>query len=283
MLPNNNTQLSDAAIAARKIDNKEINYHFCDALGSGSSSDVYKGTYKQKQVAIKFLALIDSDKEHILRTEIKTMVFLELNQAPNIPTFYGYTMDENGAQNLVLEYMPNGDLQTFIRKQSSQLLSISQKTQIIGDVITALAFLHAVNLIHGDVKSANILLDNVCRAKLSDFDSVVETGSALKHSTTLRWMAPEYLDDTPLTPAVDIYSVGVCLWEVVAWKRPFGDIDSWQVNIPNEVRVNNLREPIPSDCPSNIAKLITWCWKTAAHERPSAKEMQDELIKPLKP
>ena len=279
--PNKLNELRPELIAAKKIAIESIQspYPF-EELGRGSSGSVERCSWNKKTVAVKYLALKDKDRDH-LRAEIKMMILLESKHAPNIVTLYGFTWDEGGAQNLVLAYLPNGDLQQFIKNHTANALIQGQKYHIARDVITALAFIHALEIIHGDLKSANILLDENFNAKLADFGSALENGNLPTEPTTQRWAAPEYLTEEPLTPKADIFSFSVCLWELFTWQRPFATLDSWDDNIIRQVSENNLRETVPKDCPPKIAHLINWGWAKEPALRPSANTLQQELSTPI--
>ena len=77
---------------------------------------------------------------------------------------------------------------------------------------------------------------------------------------------------------MDVYSFSMLMWEIIAWKRPFNNIDSYVVDIPEEVCNNDLRETIPDDCQPKLAKLIRWGWQKNPDNRPTSAMVQEELI-----
>lgn len=146
---------------------------------------------------------------------------------------YGVSLD--GAEPcLVYQYMPNGSLEDrLLCKANTPPLSWSQRINIGEGIARALNYLHTLKgsaFVHGDVKSANVLLDQLYEPKLGDFGLArqVSTGSGLYthctvsavHGTSV-YLPFEYLRQKILSPAVDVYSYGIVMLEMATGKRAF--------------------------------------------------------------
>jgi len=253
---------------------------FENELGRGGFGVVYKGIYRYNEVAIKELHLIHPSEQAL--EEFKQEMNLMANlRCPQIITSYGvYTKPSYG---IVMEYMPMGSL--FDVLCSNKQLDWPIRYSIALDMTKGVAFLHKSNIIHRDLKSLNVLLDEHMRAKLTDFGlakikyETTSTPSSNQQVGTLLWMAPElFKSNAQCTQKSDIYSLGMTLWELVTRKRPFKD--AINTAIAAQWVQEGQREEIPADCPPKMAKLITFCWNQEASERPTADEIVQLLLAP---
>ncbi len=243
-----------------------------EKLGQGTFGVVYQGTWRHNQVAVKELLLsrLSRGSEEEFKQETDIMARL---RSPNIVQFYGYC--ENPYR-IVMEYMPKGSLDRVLHDPQENL-SWDLRIRIAMDISSGLAFLHCEDILHRDVKSLNVLLNEVYRAKLTDFglSSIKhesQSSSAAKQSAgTLAWMAPELTTgDEGCTKESDIYSLGITLWELASRELPFKDVAKPAL-IPLKA-AQGKRDKIPLDCPAKLASLIEACWATEPSERPSAEE-----------
>jgi len=257
-----------------QIDYRELN--FGRELGRGGFGVVHQGTWrKHTDVAIKQLLsdAISAEANEEFDTESQVMARL---RSPHIVQFYGYCL--NPRHCIVMEYMPNGSLYSVL-KNIKQPLDWTIRVRIAIDMACGLAFLHQEHIVHRDIKSLNVLLDQSYRAKLTDFGLSkvkIETKSqSMANQTsedavgTIAWMAPELFERRAIyTQKSDIYSLGVTLWELVSRKIPFADASNPSL-IPSWVSKGE-REDIPKDCPAKLASLIAACWEASPGKRPDA-------------
>ena len=129
------------------------------------------------------------------------------------------------------------------------------------DTAKAVHYLHCFNppILHRDLKSLNLLLDEAFRIKLADFGwtrtlSIYMTGKI----GTYQWMAPEVIGGQTYTEKADVFSYGIILWEISSREPPYRNISGQQVSV--EVLNNDLRPTIPKKTPENFAKLMRKCW-----------------------
>lgn len=244
-------------------------------LGQGSFGIVYKGTYQFAPVAVKRLQIgnLSSEAQEEFRKEAEMMAQL---RHPNIVHFYGYC---SIPKCLVMEYMPKGSLFSVLHDKR-QILDWNVRIRIAVDMVSGLAFLHSKAILHRDIKSLNVLLDEQGKARLTDFGlSKVknETKSLTKNAQkskelvgTLPWIAAELFDGEKYTYKSDIYSLGITFWELASRQIPYAEHTSEAIPV---FVSRGKREAIPEDCPEKLAYLIQQCWASNPEARPTASEL----------
>eukprot|EP01094_Clydonella_sp_ATCC50884_P017768 TRINITY_DN315_c0_g1_i17.p1 TRINITY_DN315_c0_g1~~TRINITY_DN315_c0_g1_i17.p1 ORF type:complete len:529 (+),score=120.88 TRINITY_DN315_c0_g1_i17:1158-2744(+) len=245
-------------------------------IGRGGLGVVYSGRWGHEEVAVKeAMGLAGSDVAQLVQ-EAEAMQQLH---SPHVVTLYGVALREVAGQSstamLVMELMRGGSLHALLH--NGEPLPWSRRLQIVKDVAKGLRYMHQVDFLHRDVKSGNVLLDEYGRPKVADFGF-----SQLKHSLSLQstrhqsagtpvWMAPElFKRRAKFTPACDVYSFGMLMWEVAARAVPFADAHSPEVAI--KWIEEGEKEDIPEDTPPAYAELLQRCWSSDAAERPSMAE-----------
>ncbi|CAN0276359.1 unnamed protein product [Ectocarpus sp. 8 AP-2014] len=182
---------------------------------------------------------------------------------------------------LVMELLAGGDLRAML-KNSKQPLPEDKCRQIIQDVCAGMAFLHSKATVHGDLKSANVLLDGRRRAKIGDFGSSrwtqnTERSTGLATYTTnpgpsahisFAWTAPEVLESKETSKASDVYSFGMVAWEVLTRQTPWAD-QARPRDIYLRVVMREERPVIPVDAPVDIAEMVRSCWAQEPEDRPT--------------
>jgi len=190
---------------------------------------------------------------------------------PNITTVMGAVTSEEPM--LLMEYMENGSLYDAIRNDTIDLDSQEDVLIIAQDIAHGLRFLHSADLIHGDLKAKNVLLDSNFRAKLSDFGLSSKTREDVARGTPY-WMGPELLSGESTNCAEsDIYAFGILLYELYSRKNPYEGEDYKNVlRLICDPAVSK-RPPVPTLCPPNVAALIKDCWEHDPKNRPTAKDV----------
>jgi serine/threonine protein kinase len=242
-------------------------------IGRGGFGDVYEGQWKGQDVAIKKLhmhALPNAAVKRDFDAEVRVMWS---SQYPRILRLYGVTEAGNCA--MVMERMQRS-LHDLIH--SEEEIPEGKRVQIAIDIAQGLASLHEQNIVHRDLKSQNILLGKGDRGKISDFGLAkirVHTKSTTKlggASGTVRWGAPEVLGLKPqATPASDMYSYGMILWEILTRKIPFSEQSDDSI-VRAAVR-DGEREDIPEECGPVWQGVIKGCWEQDPGKRPTASEV----------
>ena len=150
------------------------------------------------------------------RAFVEEMRILSQLRHPCIVTVMGAVLHPGEGPLLVMEYMDRGSLRELLSNQTFPL-DPEQTLPLIRDILQGLRFLHAATpnpIIHGDVKSANVLVDANFRAKIADF-GLSASGRARLMVGTPFWMAPELLQGGCISTQSDVYAFGVLLWYVL--------------------------------------------------------------------
>lgn len=228
-------------------------YQVIEEIGRGGFSVVYRAEHPKlkKTVAIKLMIpSLFADPESINRfiQEALTVAALKDEHITQVLDL----AEEQGRLFMVMEYMPGGDLHTWLQKNGK--LSFRHSVEIINSIAAALDYAHKQGIIHGDVKPGNILMTADGGAKLTDFGllhAVESSGVTSADMTrgTPYYISPEQAEGQRATQLSDQYSLGVVAYELFANQVPF------QGDTPLTIYVKHVHEAPP---PSSLANpLIT--------------------------
>ncbi|KAL1517295.1 hypothetical protein ABEB36_001077 [Hypothenemus hampei] len=226
-------------------------------LGQGGFATVFRGNWKCTQVAIKRLEHSKSDVIEPYQQSLRELHCLNAYKHDNVLPLYGYSIDGDH-QCLVYQYMAGGSLDKRIRtKDNSRIMSWPTRLNIAIGTARGLQFLHTTlrgdkPLIHGDIKSANILLDLMDQPKIGDFGLSREgpgkdkTHILVSRAHGTRPYAPEeFLRSKQFSTKIDTYSFGVVLFELATGYPPMvkhnKPLKDHVVNYPEE-HVINLKD-----------------------------------------
>ncbi|KAL2483328.1 Protein kinase superfamily protein [Forsythia ovata] len=137
---------------------------------------------------------------------------------------------------LVVEYLAGGTLKSYLIKNRIKKLPLKVVVRIALDIARGLSYMHSLNIVHRDVKTENMLLDKEGRVKITDFGvSRVEAANLSEMTVrtgTVGYMAPEVFIGIPYDRKCDVYSFGICLWEIYCCSMPFYNITSIEESSP---------------------------------------------------
>ncbi|PCH42817.1 hypothetical protein WOLCODRAFT_25573 [Wolfiporia cocos MD-104 SS10] len=251
-----------------------------EKVGIGFFSDVYRGTWAGRTVAIK--VLVEATPKQLFVHE--ATIWKEL-QHPNVLELLGASSaSADPPYFFVSPYYRNGTLVSYLRGLPS--LDAVDIPKRIHEIAKGMAYLHEKDVLHGDLKGANILVDDGGHCVITDFgqsemksEAYRISGEPLPHGT-LRWQAPELMAGqiNKTTPQIDVYAFAMCCIEVlmkgsVPW--PLADDDS----VRHFVLRENMRPPIPVlqySWRGQLAEIINACWQRDLSLRPPfARIVQD--------
>ncbi|XP_057790593.1 L-type lectin-domain containing receptor kinase IX.1-like [Salvia miltiorrhiza] len=194
-------------------------------LGEGGFGSVYKGFLKATNTFIAVKKVAEGSKQGRKEYEAEVKIISQLRHM-NLVELIGWC-HRRAELLLVYEFMPNGSLDSHIFKLNS-LLTWEMRYRIAQGLASALLYLHQglrQYVVHRDIKSSNVMLDNNFNAKLGDFGlaRLVDHDKDL-HSTvaagTIGYMAPEYVATWRASKETDMYSFGIVLLEIACGRKP---------------------------------------------------------------
>jgi serine/threonine-protein kinase len=258
-------------------------YELEELVGSGGMSSVFRAHDRQleRDVAIKILhEHYADDPEYLERFRREARLVARLSH-PNIVTVIDRG-DDDGRQYIVFELVEGENLKELVVR--SGRLSVRRALELALAIADGLAFAHDHGLVHRDVKPQNVLLNREGEVKVTDFGiarslhmehGMTQTGTVLG---TGEYLAPEQASGKPVSPATDVYSLGVVLWELLAGDVPFtGDnfvaVALRHVNEPPP----HLRERRPDVTPRLDAAVQRALAKDPARRFPSMTAFAKEL------
>ncbi|XP_076936797.1 uncharacterized protein LOC143604099 [Bidens hawaiensis] len=272
---------------------------------------------KRSKVAIK--RIIDTEDEIAEQGFFAEIKMLTCCKHSSIITLLGFC-DEGSEMILIYEYASNGSLNYHLQNKSNNYNdSWAQRVKICLDVAKGLSFLHTTEgdrreIVHRDIKSANILLDENFEAKIGDFGLSLFSYVGKQHYTrytrevagTIAYMDPQYYKDAKLKKELDVYSFGVVLFEVlcgaVTYHRKYAENNKRGLaliarqhfkkgtiheivdpKIKEEINESLLTSIIGHDQKSldTFTKIAYKCLAEAQEDRPTMKVVVDELEKAL--
>ncbi|ESQ38521.1 hypothetical protein EUTSA_v10028779mg [Eutrema salsugineum] len=293
-------------------DVKALTSNFSRLIGSGGYSSIYMARSGGSDKAALKVHVSSHRLYQIFRVELDILLRL---QHPNIVKLLGYFDDseENGA--LLLEYLPQGNLQEKLHINSKQILPWRNRITVAFQLAQAIEHIHEKcipQIVHGDIKSSNILLDKSFNCKLCDFGSAKVGFSSMvqpsKMSSRSRqvmmvgspgYTDPHYLRTGIASKKMDMYGFGVVLLELVSGKEAFNaekgemlvhiaaplihevldsSVDIAEDNVRRFLDPRLLRDSIHIDEVKTMLSVAALCISKPPSQRPSASQMAETLV-----
>ncbi|XP_017927493.1 ephrin type-A receptor 5 isoform X6 [Manacus vitellinus] len=257
-------------------------------IGAGEFGEVCSGRLKLQgkrefPVAIKTLKVGYTEKQR--RDFLGEASIMGQFDHPNIIHLEGVVTKSKPVM-IVTEYMENGSLDTFLKKNDGQF-TVIQLVGMLRGIASGMKYLSDMGYVHRDLAARNILINSNLVCKVSDFglSRVLEDDPEAAYTTRggkipIRWTAPEAIAFRKFTSASDVWSYGIVMWEVMSYgERPY-----WEMTNQDVIKAveEGYRLPSPMDCPAALYQLMLDCWQKDRNSRPKFDEivsMLDKLIR----
>jgi len=252
-----------------------------NVLGAGGYGAVFQASYYGAPVAVK--ALLGQDENVVVPRSVAKMmrreatIMCSLNH-PNILRVRG-VVPERGW--IVMDLCEGGALDDWLQ-DPEEIIDDATKSRICSEIATGIAYLHMrdVSVVHGDLKTGNVLLTRGKSVRICDFgmseaknrSKTMTTANTIgKMALTVAWSAPELFEDGPKSFSTDVYALGVTLWEVYERRVPFGNMP--EAAVVSQILAGKRPKFSGSDVPVNVKRIIEACWSASANERPMADKI----------
>ncbi|MCO5559251.1 hypothetical protein L7F22_012846 [Adiantum nelumboides] len=240
-------------------------------VASGSFGDLYRGTYCGQDVAIKVLKP-ERLNEDLQREFAQEVYIMRKVRHKNVVQFIGAcTRPPNLC--IVTEFMSGGSVYDYLHSQRG-FFKFPVLLRVAIDVSKGMDYLHQNNIIHRDLKAANLLMDEHEVVKVADFGVArvqAQSGIMTAETGTYRWMAPEVIEHKPYDRRADVFSFGIVLWELLTGKLPYDYLTPLQAAVG--VVQKGLRPTIPKNTHPRLAELLESCWQQDPKLRPEFSEI----------
>ena len=254
----------ESALKCLEPEPKITDFDILKELGNGSFGRVFLARHKKTKVKYAIKAIDKQNRTNIeekpyFRRELEVMYKIH---HPNVVKLFGH-FEDNKYCYFIMEYISKGNVYNLLTIDKTKQLSTKVVATIMKDVISAAYFLHNMDppIIHRDIKPENVLLHEGFIAKLTDFgwsNYIQEDKERKTVCGTPIYLAPEIIKETGHDERVDIWCIGVLLFELTTGKVPFqgNDIETLKTNILH-LKINwpNEMDPNAKDLISKILKL----------------------------
>jgi len=222
----------------------------------------------------------DARKKSMIDALKREISLLRDLQHPNIVQYLGASSSAEHL-NIFLEYVPGGSVQTMLNSYGALREPLIRN--FVRQIVTGLAYLHGREIIHRDIKGANILVDNKGGIKISDFgiSKKIEASNILggagnnKNRPSLQgsvfWMAPEVVKQTSYTRKADIWSLGCLVVEMMTGTHPFPDCSQLQAIF--KIGGAKISPTIPDHASEEAQTFLKSAFEVDHTKRPSAEEL----------
>lgn len=258
-------------------------YRLIERAGSGGMATVYKAQDLMlgRVVAVKVLHESLTGDEAFLRRFQKEAHAAASLAHPNIVTVHDIGQDDRRYY-IVMEYVHGATLKELIRQQAERRdrpLSVGASLDLAIQICAGIGYAHRAGLVHCDVKSQNVLVTRDRIVKVADFGIARALSEASVHDDSLVWGTPQYFSPEQAagrsaTPASDVYSIGVILFEMLAGRLPF------EADSPTAMALKHIQEtppPVTTYNPLVPAQLERIIMKVMSKEPASRYRTADQL------
>lgn len=257
-------------------------YEILRPFQAGPTGGVYlvrHNDFPDRKLVLKALRLTQENVDDLTAARFRNEILATYEvQHPNIIRTFGYLRDDT-LIGFTMEFLDQGNLRTLLK--SEQQIPLTQALIILREILQGLCAIHDVGIIHRDVRPENILFGKSGEVKICDFGvarfgGTVSSGMGI--AGNLEYLSPEYIKDGSLSPASDIYSVGILAYELLSRRRPF------QASSPIRALAQRLTEQVVPphvvnpQCPIPVSDIVVRALQPQPEHRfAGAREMLTAL------
>jgi len=258
-----------------EIDEKLLTYS--EKIAQGAFGVLYLGQYCGQEVAVKVLKTPKNENHDDVKREFQQeLSTLRKVHHKNVIQLIG-AITKGPMLCLVTEFMHGGSMLSFLHKHAP--LRLSQIVKYSTGVALGLDYLHKINIVHRDVKTANLLMDENDVVKIADFGVarvMANDGVMTAETGTYRWMAPEVIAHQVYNHKCDVYSFAITLWELITGGDiPYSGYTPLQAAVG--VVQRGMRPTIPQSCHQVLAHTIQYSWQADMNTRPEFEQIVEML------
>ncbi|KAG8742506.1 hypothetical protein FRC10_001340 [Ceratobasidium sp. 414] len=253
-------------------------YKKLECIGRGAYGSVHKGVFipTGEVVALKIINLDGQDDDvEAIQKEVALLSSLRGTDSTNITRYHGCWLEGPHVW-IVMDLAQGGSVRTLAKAAPNNSIEERYTAVIMREVLQALAFLHRNNVIHRDLKAANVLISSDGRVMLCDFGvSALLATPHSKRSTfvgTPQWMAPEVILGQTYDTKADIWGLGITLYEMVTGAPPHADQDHMRalMLIP---KLKPPKLPDAADASKEMRDFLALCLLLNPNDRLPAEEL----------
>ncbi|KAI1793538.1 Pkinase-domain-containing protein [Ganoderma leucocontextum] len=246
-----------------------------NCIGRGQFGAVYRALNLNtgQMVAVKRIRL-EGLKEDEIAQLMKEVDLVKSLSHPSIVKYEGMARDDD-TLNIVLEYAENGSLGQTLKafgKLNERLVA-----NYVVKILEGLHYLHQNDVVHCDLKAANILTTKTGNVKLSDFGVSLNLRAMEREmkdvAGTPNWMAPEVIELKGASTKSDIWSLACTVIELLTGRPPYADIAN-SMSVMFRI-VEDASPPLPEECSENLQDFLRLCFNKDPTKRPSAEQLCD--------
>ncbi|KAG8715219.1 hypothetical protein FRC09_016814 [Ceratobasidium sp. 395] len=247
----------------------------------GGFGDVHQGTLLDgTKVALKCLRLYVNESESndkVLKYAARELHTWSRCRHPNIVQLLGLAEFHDQIA-MISPWMENGSVDRLNRNNNK-----IDRCRLCFEVARGLAYLHEINIVHGDLKGRNVLLSSNGEALLADFGNAVLVGGALlftestsaRSGFSMRWAAPEQLlNEVAYSRQADVYSLGMTVLEIISRQLPYAEAKNEAAVMMTVLKLKHPRRPdkipVESKQGNTLWALLKTCWSRDPEDRPEA-------------